>query len=325
MARRPREDIEGCLFHVVARGNNRQKVFMNEADYHEYLRKIRFYQRKFSVTISACCLMPNHVHFLIRRGPSPLSKFMQGLQQSYTLYFQRRYKRVGHVFQGRYKAILCDEDVYFLELVRYIHLNPIRSRIVSQPDDYPWSSHQAFRRRAEWDFIETRTTLAELGGMRSYLRFIRDGIQEGYRDDLHEVKDQLYLGDDRFVEKMEDSCREAVSPRWNISLGQLAYEVERSCGLEEESLRSPSRSRKLTPARDCLLYLNHTLAGFRMKEVAAFLGRDPSRLSRQWNSFLIRSLKNPKLKRKAEELANRLPKHLALFPQKSKNKSISQA
>lgn len=326
MARRPREDVEGCLFHVISRGNNRQKIFLDKEDYRHYLSKVRFYQNKFSITIYACCLMPNHVHFLVKRGEQPLSKFMQGLQQSYALYFHKKYKRVGHLFQGRYKAILCDGDAYFLELVRYIHLNPVRSKIVAKGNDYLWSSHQAFRGNRDWNFIETQTTLSELGGARGYFRFMNSGVPEEYREDLHEIKNQLYLGDDRFVEGMEDSRQQPVFRRWNISLAQLAHEVERYHDLERGSLQSPSRMRRLTPARDGFLYLNHALAGFPLKEVASFLGRDPSRLSRQWNLFLERSLKDPKQKRKMEELARRIQKYLALFPKKTqeRNKSINQ-
>ncbi|MBI2982285.1 MAG: transposase [Deltaproteobacteria bacterium] len=325
MPRRSREDIEECLYHVIARGNDRRKIFFDADDCRFYLQKIRAYAKRYDLTFYACCLMPNHVHFLIKRGKFPLSKFMQGLQQSYTAYFNRKHKKVGHLFQGRYKAILCDGDVYFLELVRYIHLNPIRAGIASGLNDYRWSSHHAFRGKKEWDFIATKFVLDQTGGRRNYFSLINDGLNEGYREDLHEVKEQLYLGDDRFVEKVESSVRAPVPPVFNVSLAELAYEVEQYFQLKDGSVHSPSRSRHLTPARDWLLYLNHSLAKFSHRELSIFLGRDPSRLSRQWNHFLERLHHDSNLRIEAEKLAHRIRKSLALYPRRKTHKSISQA
>src|SRR5262245_61655407 len=125
MARKPRLHAPGVLYHVIVRGNHRQKTFVALDDYQYYLEKMTQYRRKFDVTLFAYCLMPNHVHLLLECSQTPLGKFMQGLQQSYTQYYNRRYKKSGHLFQGRYKAIICDKDSYLLELVRYIHLNPV--------------------------------------------------------------------------------------------------------------------------------------------------------------------------------------------------------
>lgn len=319
MPRRPREDIEGCLYHVIARGNDRRKIFLDDSDYRFYLEKIRFYAEKYDLTFHACCLMPNHVHFLVRRGKVPLSKFMQGLQLSITTHFNKKYNKVGHLFQGRYKAILCDEEAYFLELVRYIHLNPIRAKIVSRLNDYRWNSHHAFRGRKEWDFIATEFVLAQTGGLKNYLRFMNDGVEEGYREDLHDVKEQLYLGDSRFVEKVESLAHTPAFPVWNVSLSELAHEVEKHCQLNEGSLRSPSRSRGLTLARNWLLYLNHSLAKFSHRELSVFLGRDPSRISRQWNGFLERLQNNSDLRAEGERLLCQIKKNLGRYPRCRKN------
>jgi putative transposase len=124
MARKPRLFAPGILYHVIVRGNQRQRTFLSPANYQTYLEKLTQYRRQHEVTIFAYCLMPNHVHLLLECGKTPLGKFMQGLQQSYTQYYNRKYKKVGHLFQGRYKAILCQKDAYLLELIRYIHLNP---------------------------------------------------------------------------------------------------------------------------------------------------------------------------------------------------------
>lgn len=317
MPRRPRLDLEGYLYHIIARGNDRRKIFLEEGDFQHYLVRIRFYARKYSQILYACCLMPNHVHFLIRRGAGPLFKFMQGLQQSYTSYFNKKYRKVGHLFQGRYKSIVCDEDAYFLELVRYIHLNPVRAGLASHPNKYRWTSHHAYRGTKEWNFVETKTVFGELGGLQNYTRFINDGIKEGFREDLHEVKEQRYLGRDQFVEEMESIRPSPVLIPRNVSLAEMAHEVEKYLGLEEGSLCSPSRARKLTPARSWFLYLNHFLGGFPLREVAEFMKRDPSRLSRQWNLFLEGYLKDKAMRQEGEKLIGGLKRRLPLYPRRT--------
>ena len=130
MARRARLFAPGILYHVIVRGNYRQKTFLNPRDYEAYLERLGRYRKRFGVTVYVYCLMSNHAHLLVETGSQPLSRFMQGLQQSYTQYFNRKYHKVGHLFQGRYKAIVCEKDEYLLTLVRYIHLNPVRAKLV---------------------------------------------------------------------------------------------------------------------------------------------------------------------------------------------------
>ena len=144
MARRPRLLAPGILYHVIVRGNQRQKTFLSDGDYQAYLERLGRYRKSLGVTVYAYCLMPNHVHLLVETGAHPLSRFMQGLQQTYTQYFNRKHRKVGHLFQGRYKAIVCDKDEYLLSLVRYIHLNPIRANMVRKLDQYPYSGHRHY-------------------------------------------------------------------------------------------------------------------------------------------------------------------------------------
>src|SRR6266849_7967662 len=144
MARRPRLFAPGLLYHVIARGNQRQPTFLTDADYEAYLARLARYRKRYGVFLYAYCLMPNHVHLLAETPEAPLSRFMQGLQQSYTQRFNRVYGTVGHLFQGRYKAIVCDRDEYLMALIRYIHLHPVRAGLVEDPDAYPYSGHRAY-------------------------------------------------------------------------------------------------------------------------------------------------------------------------------------
>jgi REP element-mobilizing transposase RayT len=144
MARKPRIEFSGAFYHVIARGNRRAPIFHDAADFLAYLDRLERYRHRDGVTVHAYVLMTNHVHLLLETGPQPLSRTMQTLQFTYSQYYNRRYDKTGHVFQGRYQAILCDREAYLLELVRYLHLNPARIRTPLNPWTYRWSSHAAY-------------------------------------------------------------------------------------------------------------------------------------------------------------------------------------
>jgi REP element-mobilizing transposase RayT len=176
MARRPRVHAPGLSYHVIARGNHRQEAFLTDLDYRTYLGRLATYRKRYGVFLFAYCLMPNHVHLLVQTSEAPLSKFMQGLQQSYTQWFNRVHDKVGHLFQGRYKAIVCDRDEYLLTLVRYIHLNPVRAGLVEQPDAYPYSGHRTYLTGDGPGLIDPAPVLSMLGGSTAYRRFVLGGI-----------------------------------------------------------------------------------------------------------------------------------------------------
>src|SRR4030042_5811010 len=154
MARKPRIEYEGALYHVITRGNQRQRIFKDKEDYQRYLKILADYKIRYEYVLYAYVLMSNHVHLLMETRETSLSKILQGINQSYTMYFNRRYGTVGHLFQGRYKAILCDKDEYLLSLVKYIHLNPVRAGVAKEVENYPWSSHRVYIGRGEGERTE---------------------------------------------------------------------------------------------------------------------------------------------------------------------------
>src|SRR5712692_6666635 len=166
MARPPRLEFSGGVCHVVVRGNERAAVFRDDEDREKYLGRLAHYREKFGFRLLAFCLMGNHVHLAIRTAEFPLSRVMAGLQSSYTQWFNRRHKRAGHLFQGRYKAFLVQEDRYLLGLVRYIHENPVKARLVEKARDYPWSSDRHYRRGGGPEWLDPGDVLAMLGGRR---------------------------------------------------------------------------------------------------------------------------------------------------------------
>jgi len=144
MARKARFEVEGGLYHVINRGNDRQAIFHCDDDFQKFIGLIGSQKAKVPFFLYAYCLMTNHIHLLIERQGETLGRVMQRILTGYSQWYNRRYKHVGHVFQGRYKSILCDSDRYLSELVTYIHLNPVRARMVPVPEEYPYSSHREY-------------------------------------------------------------------------------------------------------------------------------------------------------------------------------------
>ncbi len=164
----PRLCFEGALYHLTVRGNNREPIFGDDTDRHQYLRLLKRYKDRFRFTLHAYALMTNHVHVILEpAGGTTVSRIMQCLTITYTKYFNRRYGRVGHVFQGRFHSRLIEKDTYLLVASRYVHLNPVHAKIVRHPADYPWSSYRAYRHPFEnpLELVDVSTVLALLGSL----------------------------------------------------------------------------------------------------------------------------------------------------------------
>ena len=139
----PRLLIENACYHLMARGNQKQRVFLDEEDSREYLERLKIYKKKFDFKFYGYCLMPNHVHLVGQiEVAENLSKFMQGVTLSYALYFNDKHTKVGHLWQGRFKNKVITKDRYLLDCISYIELNPVRAEIANAPHDYSWSSYR---------------------------------------------------------------------------------------------------------------------------------------------------------------------------------------
>jgi REP-associated tyrosine transposase len=293
MARKPRVEFAGALYHVICRGNQRQVIFRSDADREYYLDRLEQYRERYGFKVCAYVLMSNHIHLLIETGKVPLSKIMQGLQLRYTGYFNKRYNKVGHLFQGRYKAILCDGDAYLLELVRYLHLNPERMRAAMDAGTYRWSSHRAYLGKESVVKIETAAVLGEfansVGKARlGYLKFIAEGKAKGHRAEYYDVRDQRFLGDERFVEGIEERMEgereiEVAAPR--AKFPELLRVTALVYGASEKELSQAGRQRKWVKARSMLVYLGREWARVSVKELGKRLHRDPSIISRLYSAY----------------------------------------
>ncbi|MBI5207935.1 MAG: transposase, partial [Candidatus Firestonebacteria bacterium] len=189
MPRKKRIDYPGTLHHIIVRGINKEKIFRDDQDKNEFLNRLKLGLRKSKCQCMAWVLMSNHFHLLIRTGEKPLTNLMRSLLTSYAIYFNKKNKRCGYVYQGRYKDILCDEESYLLELIRYIHLNPIRAGIIKSIDElekYKWSGHGAILGNNKNDWQEINEILLRFGkttgiAKKGYNEFVREGLPMGKR------------------------------------------------------------------------------------------------------------------------------------------------
>ena len=158
MPRQARLDAPGLLQHVMARGIERGKLFRDDKDCKSFLDRLADILEETQTQCYAWALIPNHFHLLLRTGPTPLSKVMRRLMTGYAVTFNKRHKRAGHLFQNRYKSVVCEDDPYLLELIRYIHLNPLRADLVNdlkELDKYPWTGHSAILSRRKNPLLHT--------------------------------------------------------------------------------------------------------------------------------------------------------------------------
>lgn len=154
MSRKPRIDFENQIYHVICRGNNGEYIFKDDSDKKLYIDIVKRFKKKYDFMIFAYCIMDNHAHFIIYRRKDPLSKFMQVIQQTFTQHMNKKYSRQGHIFQGRFKSIPCREDEYLLQLLYYIHMNPVRAEF-EEGVDYKWSSHLIYSRGIKGSIVDT--------------------------------------------------------------------------------------------------------------------------------------------------------------------------
>lgn len=315
MARKPRIEFPGGLYHVISRGNNRRPIFRDDVDRKQFLEFLTRCKKQHGFRLLAFVLMNNHIHLLVETGPAPLSKTMQQLLGSYTRYFNRRHHRVGHLFQGRYRAILCDKDPYLLELVRYIHLNPVRSQIVKDPVAYRWSGHRAYLGKQEQGLVDAIPILKMMGrgageARRSYLDFVLDGMAKGHREDFYRTREQQLLGSEEFVEEIQSKIDgvkgEKSSRRRVIGLDAILTAVSNSLRVSPNQILSSSQGRDASLARGLVAYLARKAGNQPGKSVADFLNRDPSVVVRMVERVEGKVQDEGRLRKLVERLANHL-------------------
>lgn len=202
MPRNPRFAFQNAFYHVFNRGINKQDIFQSDEDYEFFLRKIYALKEKYDHSIYAICLMPNHFHISVQTRKIPISKIMSSLTTSYSMYFNRKYEHLGPVFQNRFKSILIESDSYFLELSRYIYLNPVKAGLVKDPLMYKYTTLREALNKEPQRFLDRdilRLTGDTENSRKNYQEFVYDGIHKDLSDIEHLFEtEEAVLGSNRF-------------------------------------------------------------------------------------------------------------------------------
>jgi putative transposase len=320
MPRQSRLDAPGTMHHVIGRGIAETKIFRDEEDKKDFLSRLADLCERGGLIIYAWALMDNHFHLLARTARDPLAQSMRKLLTGYVIHFNRRHRRYGHLFQNRYKSIVCEDDPYLLELTRYIHLNPVRVGLVKNMEElskYPWAGHSVLMGKVNRQWQDRDTVLAYFGrrkkrAMLRYAAFVAEGIAQGSRPALvggglirslggwaqvvsvrrkgSKVSyDDRILGSSDFVESLlsEADKRERETLRFRArvrDLASLALQVARGEKVEESELTSGSRQRDVSRVRRLFCQLAVAKMGYPGAEVARFLGVTTSAVIRAANS-----------------------------------------
>ena len=218
----------------------------------------------------------------MQMGEIPLSKILQGINQCYTMYFNRRYRTVGHLFQGRYKSILCDKDEYLLTLVRYLHYNPLRAKFARLPEEYRWSSHREYTNLARDRIVDTTLVLEifadDLARARRLYRKYMEEEATVFNEDLYKTVDQRILGGEEFVDRVMRRTQKGLvrgRRRHEFRLADMATGIGRLWGIGLKELRNKGKKSKVMEGRK-LLSLAARECGYKGREVAEFLRKDPA-------------------------------------------------
>ena len=304
MPRQARLDAPETLHHVMVRGIERRALFRDDTDRADFVARLATLAESGALTVYAWALLPNHAHLLVRTGTRPLARSMRSLLTGYAGAFNRRHHRVGHLFQNRYKSLVVEEEPYLLELVRYLHLNPVRATVLSDLrtlDRYPWTGHSALLGTVPRPWQATATILAQYGPSRrrarhAYRTFVAEGIPQGRRPELQGgglVRSaggwaavtalrrgrEAYGGDERILGGTEfvEALRQAA-PAWTAAsrrcppLARVLTAVAAAVGCPPEALAGPTRTARVARAREGAAYLWCRVGGQVGRELAAALG-----------------------------------------------------
>ena len=319
MARPLRIQYRDAFYYVTCRGNDRRSIYRDDSDRELFLEKLKASLEIYGVALHAYVLMGNHFHLLVQTPKANLSEFMRHFNIAYTGSYNRRHKRVGHLYQGRYKAILVEGDTYLLELSRYLHLNPIRIKPHKGKgyneqwrvlEKYRWSSLRGYLKAIEREsWVNYDEVLGQVGGSRSrYSQFIEEGIEGGYDTPWEKLKGQVILGREEFVRKLKGKANGKVSPREQpsmkvleaVSPEEVLRKVSRKLGIKTEELLGKRPARRDYRALVMEMMYRHGRTG--QGESGRRMGRlDYSTVSRERKRLRERIAADRELRRLVEK------------------------
>jgi REP element-mobilizing transposase RayT len=289
MSRPLRIEFPGAVYHLTSRGDRREAIFSDDQDRAQFLSLLALACARFQVRVLVYCLMGNHYHLVVQTSAANLSAFMRQINGVYTQAFNRRHGLVGHLFQGRFKAILVDRDAYLLRLCQYVELNPVRAQLVPRAEDWSWSSYRAHTALADAPPWLDRATVAafvlerepltardHLTAARRYAKLVaQSGLEQCDSFWTNALRQQIYLGDQAFIERIQARVDEA-----NLSRGRRSSH-------RRSEVPSPQRSKprslqywlRTQATRGDALRAAHVESGITMTALAQELGLSVGRVS----------------------------------------------
>jgi len=318
MARPLRIEYEGAFYHVTSRGNEGRKVFFSKSDYEKFLDYLKLAQEKFSYLLHAYVLMTNHYHLLIETPLPNLNRIMHYINSSYTNYVNLKRGHRGHLFQGRYKAILVDRDHYLVELSRYMHLNPVRAQIMKRPQDYPYSSYRPFISKGEGGIVYRDLVLGMMGrdqrrATRLYKDFVESAMGNKMENPLKDIYGGVILGSRDFIRDTLEKLEEKGLQKGGISHGKdfkKKWEVQKI--IDKVNLffnASPNErvGKKNNETRDVMIYLMRRHTGLTNRQIGQELGGlSDFTVAKVYQRFLEKLRTDKSLAKKVENIANKL-------------------
>jgi putative transposase len=315
MPRLARLDAPGVLHHIMGRGIERNRIFIGDKDREDFIARLSAMVEEGAMEVYAWALLPNHFHILAKTKNRSLSSSMRKILTGYAVNFNKRHRRYGHLFQNRYKSTVCQEEAYLRELVRYIHLNLLRARVVKDLSGLnlsPWSGHSALMGKVKRKWQDTEYVLSFFGNgkarRRNYRSYVKDGIELGRKPELvggglirslggwsevvsmrergeRHAFDQRILGDSEFVQEVTSGLDDMMKRNLRLSGGRIDFDTlaERVCknyDISDGELRSGSRRHKVVKARQVLFWFGVRELGYSGAEVARYLGVSTSCVNR---------------------------------------------
>lgn len=285
MGRPLRIQYPGALYHITSRGNEKKKIYLDDTDRIKFLEILREYHVRYGILIHSYVLMDNHYHLILETPKGNLLKVMHGINGGYTGYFNRKYKRAGHLFQGRYKGILVDKDNYLVQLGRYVHLNPVRAAIVGRPEQYKWSSYPGYiGKEKEYQWVEYSWMLSKFGSntkraREKYREYVEEGLKKEIETPLKNLHGQIILGEDKFMEiikrmlKGKDLSHEIIERKRlmaQVLPEEVIKKVAKTFGTKKEMIQE--RGRKYNIARKAAIYFTQRYSVLSNEEIGKLFG-----------------------------------------------------
>lgn len=321
MPRKPRLHISGAFYHVILRGNDGADIFFGDRDFSKFYCLLQEATDAFNCRIHAFCCMTNHTHLVVQVDTLPLSRIIQNIAQRYTQWINHSKNRTGHVFQGRYQAILVDADAYLLRLVRYVHRNPVRAQLVEDVGKYRWCSHHAYlgKQKLTWltaEFVLAMFSSEKIAALARYSTFVADSEEDELRSEFNSgACDVRVLGDDDFADKAVQKACQAPDERFTLS--DVLTAVCSGLAVAEAEVLAPGKDHKRSDARAVTALIVEEAKHLSLKELAALCRRDPSGLGKSVQRLRKRLAGDVKLASQIEEIRTELHKSRNVYPDRA--------